>query len=58
MKPIREKEFPVPTHEFPVPGNKIPCSFGLRELAFKPLIYMIDWTRKTPKRAASGKIPC
>jgi len=65
MKPTGEQQFPVPTDKFPVPlkkfpvlGEKIPCSATLRELGCKPLIYLIDWTRKTPERAASGKIPC
>jgi hypothetical protein len=65
MEPIRVEEipcfdgkFPVPVQKFPVPGSKIPCSPGLREFGYKPLIYLTDWTQKTPKRAESGKIPC
>jgi hypothetical protein len=65
MKPTGEQQFPVPTDKFPVPlkkfpvpGEKIPCSAMLRELGCKPLIYLIDWTQKTSKRAESAKIPC
>jgi hypothetical protein len=56
--PVPSKKFPVPSKKFPVLRKKIPCSARLRELGCKPLIYLIDWTRKTPKRAESGKIPC
>jgi hypothetical protein len=56
--PCSPKKFPVPLKKFPVLGEKIPCSATLRELGCKPLIYLIDWTQKTSKRAESGKIPC
>jgi hypothetical protein len=57
MKSTGVRQFPVPSRKFPVPREKIPCSAWLRELGCKPLIYLIDWTQKTPKRAESGKIP-
>jgi hypothetical protein len=56
--PCSDQKFPVPSEKFPVRREKFPCSAMLRELGCKPLICLIDWTRKTPERAESGKIPC
>jgi hypothetical protein len=43
--------------KFPVLGEKIPCSATLRELGCKPLIYLIDWTKKRPKGPNPEKFP-
>jgi hypothetical protein len=42
MKPLREKQFPVPANEFPVRDEKIPCSVGLREFASSALKLRTD----------------
>jgi len=69
--PVPAKKFPVPRKKIPCSAHlrELACnalklrtdsrfSRMLRELWCKPLIYLIDWTQKTPERAESGKIPC
>jgi hypothetical protein len=56
--PCSAKKIPCSDDKIPCSAKKIPCSFWLRELGCKLLIYLIDWTRKTPQRGESEKIPC
>jgi hypothetical protein len=55
---VQGNGIPCSDDKIPCSAKKIPCSCWLRELGCKPLIYLIDWTQKTPQRAESEKIPC
>jgi hypothetical protein len=62
---VRSMEFPVPSkislfhqRNSLFLAKKFPVPAGSGNWGCKLLIYLIDWTRKTPKRAESGKIPC
>src|ERR1700730_14936069 len=55
---VQGNGIPCSVGKIPCSAKKIPCSFRLRELGCKPLIYRTGWTRKTPQRGESEKIPC